>query len=72
MQAVQTVVWHSVDVEMPDDELTVLIALNDDVEPVWFGYHDSEKGHWFTPENALISSDVTHWAELPEPPESDE
>lgn len=58
--------WTDCDQEMPDDDVIVLVAVDGCSEPVWFGFYDSSIGEWKNTENIPI--DVTHWAELPEPP----
>lgn len=60
--------WHSVNVELPDDDMTVLIALSDG--EVWTGFMDA--GDWRYVSAELVDqgsgTKVTHWAEFPEPP----
>ena len=48
----------------PDDEVTVLIALDDG--EVWTGYHEGEG--WLYVSGDPMASKVTHWKHLPEPP----
>lgn len=63
--------WIPVQTEMPDDDITVLVALSDgDVES---GYHSDDK--WFSSETGMdhvisVRSHrrVTHWMHLPEAP----
>lgn len=62
----RTVLWKSVGIEMPDDEIAVLVYTPADAEPVWIGYHDD--GKWRTPSGIPMSFAVTHWAHFPEPP----
>lgn len=57
-----TVKWIDSAVELPDDDIDVLIAI-DDGNTVWVGHHDADM--WIT--NGLPVN-VTHWAELPEHP----
>jgi hypothetical protein len=49
---------------LPDTDLTVMIHMPDEDEPVWLGYHDGET--WRTVDAARC--EVSHWADLPEPP----
>lgn len=56
--------WTPVTEVMPDDEIAVLIACNDQDEPVWIGYHDDEQ--WRDASGAPAV--VTHWRDLPAPP----
>jgi hypothetical protein len=56
--------WIPVADRLPDDELTVLIALKDSDEPVWLGYHDADG--WFSAD--AMPQIVTHWQPIPEPP----
>lgn len=61
--------WIRCNDELPDDEIIVLVALDDESEPVWLGYHDSSTGGWYTPDQSRFGCNVTHWAEMPEGPE---
>lgn len=58
------VTWSSAS-EPPDSELTVLIHIPGDDDPVRRGYHDGSG--WFG-QDAQPLSGVAHWADLPEPP----
>ena len=61
--------WNEVSKGLPDDEMSVLMALsNGEVEP---GFH--EEGVWFylcaaTVEGGADGTEVTHWAEYPAAP----
>lgn len=60
--------WTPVAERLPDDDITVLIAVKDSDEPVWVGYHDGEDG-WCSASDAIpIDGMVTHWMPLPEAP----
>lgn len=64
----QVFTWLSVDDEMPDAEMTVMICRpNDGEDPVWLGYWDCDV--WMAVEGFQVSG-VTHWAHLPEPMEA--
>jgi|GEM_PF-5300936 len=63
-----SVSWINATTDLPDEEMTVLIALNDG--EVWTGFR--EDGEW-----RYVSADpveqgegtfVTHWADFPSPP----
>jgi hypothetical protein len=56
--------WNAVTVTLPDEDICVLIALADG--EVWTGYLDD--GVWCYLSADLISCEVTHWMNLPEPP----
>lgn len=59
------ITWVNADEDLPDDEITVLLALEDG--EVWTGYHDG--GRWYYASGDLIStSKVLHWANFPTPP----
>ena len=58
--------WIACEDESPDDEIVVMVALDDDCEPVWLGYHDSNTGGWYNTDQMRFGCRVTHWAELPE------
>lgn len=59
-----TIVWVDSRKELPDDDITVLVALADG--EVWTGFHDA--GQWRYVSADPIESEVTHWASFPEPP----
>jgi hypothetical protein len=57
--------WKSTADELPDDELTVLVALDDG--EVWPAYRDA--GLWFyVTSDPIAASRVTHWMDMPEAP----
>lgn len=60
--------WIPCDERLPDDEITVLIAVRDDDEPVWLGWHD-EFG-WHSADAGPLGDKVTHWRPIPAGPES--
>lgn len=59
--------WISVSEEMPDSEATVLVATTGADDPVWLGFHDGECWRYVNAE--MIPLRVTHWRELPDPPQ---
>jgi hypothetical protein len=63
----QVAAWVPVDKELPDDELTVLLALSDG--EVWTGFH--EAGKWYHESGDRLTGVVTHWMQFPEPPSRD-
>lgn len=64
MQSVIT--WIATDVELPDDSITVLVALESSDEPTWIGYYDSAEDDWFNCDGMRFKAAVSHWAELPQ------
>lgn len=57
--------WIPVSERLPDDDLTVMISVNGESEPVWMGYYDAD--HWKeTGSGGRV--EVTHWMPLPTPP----
>lgn len=56
--------WVDAAVELPDDDMAVLVALDDG--EVWTGFRDA--GQWRYVSADLIEAGVTHWAEFPAPP----
>ncbi len=56
--------WISSSDSLPDDDMTVLIALDDG--EVWAGFIDA--GVWRYVSADAIEGTVTHWAEFPVPP----
>lgn len=61
-----SVFWVDARRELPDDDMTVLLALDDG--EVWTGFMDA--GIWRYVSADAIESTVTHWAEFPDPPQS--
>jgi hypothetical protein len=62
-------IWTPVSEQLPDADLSVLIATDTSVhhEPVWVGYFDGETWREVNGEPAF----VTHWMPFPDPPNSD-
>jgi len=57
--------WIPVDERLPDNDLLVLIAVNDD--DAWTGYHIN--GSWRYSDGFPIDKErVTHWMPMPTPP----
>jgi hypothetical protein len=57
--------WTPVDERLPDNDLLVLIAVNDD--DTWTGYHIN--GAWRYSDGFPIEKErVTHWMPMPTPP----
>lgn len=63
---VRVLVWHSVREQMPDDEITVLVAGDGEDSEVSMAWHAD--GVWRLCASAEIIEDVTHWMLLPDPP----
>lgn len=59
--------WKNAAIEKPDANLVVLIATQHDPEPVWVGYYDDPC--WRCIDGMPV--EVTHWMQLPEPPEKE-
>lgn len=59
-------VWIPVTERLPDDDMSVMIALRDDADDVWIGWHDGEMG-WVC-DNGPLGERVTHWMPLPNGP----
>jgi hypothetical protein len=51
-------------VQLPDDDMTVLLAIDDG--EVWTGFMDA--GIWRYVSADKIEAEVMHWAEFPDPP----
>jgi Protein of unknown function (DUF551) len=58
--------WIDASQDLPDEEMTVLLALEDG--EVWTGFLDA--GIWRYVSADTIAAKVTHWAEFPEPPKT--
>lgn len=65
MNANATVTWIDATAELPDHEMTVLVALADG--EVWTGFHEAGEWRYVSADN--IETPVTHWAEFPLPPQ---
>ncbi len=57
--------WTSMDVERPDDDVSVLCF--DQREQMFVGYRAA--GFWYDYTGDLHDLPVTHWMDLPEEPE---
>lgn len=57
--------WVSVTTRLPDADLLVLIALNDD--DVWTGYRDGDIWR-YVDAMPITGERVTHWMPMPAPP----
>lgn len=71
----ESIKWIDAKAEKPDESITVLIfggghknSAMEDIE-VWVGYFDSEDGLWRL-DSGERAGTVTHWAEMPEGPQS--
>lgn len=62
--------WHSVLLRIPDSDTIVLVHVPQNNEPVWLGYFDGEHDRWNWIGGSEIEQTVTHWMELPQPPEA--
>lgn len=58
-------VWRKVKDELPDDDQTVLVHMDDG--EVWTGFLDTEV--WRFVSGDRIEAEVLHWMPFPEPPE---
>ena len=57
--------WKPIAESLPDDDLTVLVALDDGY--VWPAFMDGEQWHYVTAD-PIEDVKVTHWMNMPEPP----
>lgn len=65
----QIINWHPVATSLPDSDITVMVALDGDSEPVWMAHFDGAA--WISVSDGTdITAEVTHWADIPEGPES--
>lgn len=63
--AALTIKWTDAAAALPDDDILVLLALNDD--DVWPGYRDG--GTWrYVDAMPITGERVTHWMPLPAAP----
>lgn len=70
MSTAETITWRPVAEGLPDDELTVLVAMDPafEGEPVWLGYRAAAQ--WVEVSGDAIAGAVTHWADMPLGPHS--
>ena len=70
MNVQTSLTWIDATAEMPDSDLTVLIATSEGPE-VELGFHDGEEWRCVTcePGGSPVLGTVTHWADLPEHPD---
>lgn len=61
-----TIEWKDASDELPDDDMTVLVALADG--EVWTGFLDA--GRWCYTSGDPIYNPVRYWADFPDPPTS--
>ena len=68
--AFETLTWLPATEHMPDDDITVLLAMDPARagEPVWLGWCDAGTWHDATTGRTLPSGVVTHWADMPAGP----
>ena len=59
--------WRDAAVELPDDDLIVLVHTPHTGDAVWPAYHDGERG-WVYADGMTVETPVKHWMPLPEPP----
>ena len=59
--------WVDPAIEMPDEEITVLVFVPSADEPVWPAYLCDGQWRWSTASS--ITGDVVAWAEMPKGPE---
>jgi len=63
-ELVGVVRWIDASRELPDDEMTVMIAFEGG--GVWTGFRDA--GEWRCVDGELVKERVTHWGEFPDGP----
>lgn len=63
MNTTELITWNSPAEQMPDDDLTVLLHLEDEECPVWPGYRDGDQ--WLLAD-AMPAPKVLAWANMPE------
>lgn len=61
----ESITWYAVTDHLPDDEMTVLVFRPETSEPVWVGFRAGDQ--WRSVDGFPFES-VTHWADLPEGP----
>jgi len=65
----ETLHWHPVDEQLPDDEITVLLLAPTADEPVWPGYRDGDDWRWvdgsIVADGSIVRVPVTHSTYMP-------
>lgn len=61
--------WVSASERLPDDDQTVLIAMDDG--EVWTGYLEADHQWRYVSSEPITSARITHWMDFPEPPPAD-
>lgn len=59
----ETITWHPVDEQLPDDDTTVLVQYDDPGQEIEMGYRDAEV--WRGTDAMRLGLPVVAWAELP-------
>lgn len=62
---VSEITWFYTKDELPDDDITVLIA-GDQQDGIWIGFHDD--GEWWNADASPVNGSVYAWAQLPPDP----
>ena len=63
---VKPLTWIPIDVDLPDDEIAVLMHIEECERP-FFGYKIGDQ--WWHDCGDVVAGTVLHWADLPEVPE---
>lgn len=61
--------WHPVASQLPDADTVVLVHVPGADEPVWLGYWDGDE--WRYADAMPVTQPVTHWCEMPQPPDAE-
>jgi len=65
LNMIEQIEWVPVGDQLPDAEIMVLVALQNDNEPCWPGYI-GESDEWFYADGTRIINDApVYWAHLP-------
>jgi hypothetical protein len=62
----ESLTWVSVEDQLPDESLRVLVHCPDFPEPVQFGWYDGV--YWFSDDEDFGEGEVSAWANVPEGP----
>lgn len=61
--------WVAVEERLPDDDMTVLVFVPGESDPVWHAYFSCEDESWHYADGGTCWP--SHWRELPAPPTDD-
>lgn len=68
----QVLKWISVEDRLPQEGVSVAVYINEGNGAYWIQTAYLNGGKWRIPGEYVVDRNITHWVQLPEPPEEDE